>query len=89
MNVKFVKYVYVGLSESGFTKHIFWIIYLKIITVARILKEFDTLKKTGRKLVWGSHRPLHGVAKVSSSVANDETGFKFFNFKGPIRRQLS
>jgi len=44
-------------------------------------------EKTGRKLVWGSHRPLHGVAKVKSSVANDEVGFRFFNFKGPIREE--
>jgi hypothetical protein len=32
---------------------------------------------TSRTLIWGSHRPLHGVANVMSSVANDETGFKF------------
>ena len=56
------------------------------ITIARVLKEIDTLRKTGRKLVWGSHRPLHGVANVKSSVANDETGFKVFNFKEPIRK---
>jgi hypothetical protein len=48
--------------------------------------ETDTLRKTGRKLIWGSHRPLHGVANVKSSVANDETGFKVFNFQGPIRK---
>jgi hypothetical protein len=81
--------VYVGLSESGFKKHIFWIIYLQLITVARVLKECDTSRRTGRKLVWGSHRPLHGVANVKSSVANDETGLKVFNVKGPIRKQLS
>jgi hypothetical protein len=57
-----------------------------IITVARVLKEIDTLRKTGRKLVWGSHRQLHGVTKVKSSVANDKTGFKVSNFKGPIRK---
>jgi len=78
--------VYVGLSESGFTEHIFWIIHLQLITVARVLKEIETLRKTGRKLVCGSHRPLHGVANVKSSVANDETGFKVFNFKGLIRK---
>ena len=54
-------------------------------TFARVLKEFDTLRKTGRKLVWGSHSPLHGVANVKSSVANDETGFKVSNFNGPKR----
>jgi hypothetical protein len=57
-----------------------------IITVARFLKEIDTLRKTGRKLVWGSHRQPHGLANVKSSVANDETGFKVFSFKGPIRK---
>ena len=36
----------------------------------------------------GSHRPLHGVANVKSSVANDETEFKVFNFKGPIRKTV-
>jgi hypothetical protein len=35
-----------------------------------------THKKTGRTLMWGSHRPPHGVIYVKSSVANDETGFK-------------
>jgi uncharacterized protein (UPF0248 family) len=60
--------------------------YLQLITVARVLKEIETLRKTGRKLVWGSHRPLHRVANVKSLVANDETGFKVFNFKGPIRK---
>jgi len=33
VNVTFMKNVYVGLSESGFTKHIFWIIYLQLITM--------------------------------------------------------
>jgi len=60
-----------------------------IITVARVLKEIDTLIKTGRKLVRGSHRPMHGVANDKSSVANDETGYKVFNFKRPIRKELS
>ena len=50
------------------------------------VRGIDTLRKTGRKLVWGSHRPLHGVANVKSSVANDETGFKVCNSKGPIRK---
>jgi len=35
-------------------------------------------------LLWGSHRPLHGMANGKSLVANDETGFKVSNFKGPI-----
>jgi len=56
-----------------------------LITVACILNETDTLGKTGRKLIWGSHRLLQGVANVKSLVATDETGFKVFNFKGPIR----
>jgi hypothetical protein len=29
------------------------------IIVARVLNETDTLKKTGKTLIWGSHRPLH------------------------------
>jgi len=56
------------------------------ITVARVLKETGTLRKTVRKLVWGSHRPQHGVTNFKSSVANDETGFKVFDFKGSIRK---
>jgi len=79
-----MKNVYVGLSESGFPKHIFWIIFLQLITVTRVLKEVDTLRKTGRKLVWGSHRPLHGVASVKSSVTNDETGFKVLTLKDQL-----
>jgi hypothetical protein len=39
-------------------------------------RKIDTLTKTGRKFVWGSHRPLHGVENVDSSSTNDETGFK-------------
>jgi hypothetical protein len=51
------------------------------ITVARVLNETDTLRKTGRTLIWGSHRPLHGVANVKPSVANDETGFNVLTLK--------
>jgi hypothetical protein len=47
-----------------------------LITIARVLNEMDTLKKTGRTLIWGSYRSLHGVANVKSSAANDKTGFK-------------
>jgi queuine/archaeosine tRNA-ribosyltransferase len=54
---------------------------LIFITVARILNETYALRKTGRKLIWGSHRPLHGVANVKSLVANDETGFKVLTLK--------
>jgi len=61
----------------------------QLINVARVLKDIETLRKTGRKLVWGSHRPLHGVANVKSSVANDETGFRAINFVGLIRKELS
>jgi len=57
-----------------------------LITIARVLYETDTLRKTGRKLICGSHRLLQGVAKVKSLVANDKTGFKVFSFKGPIRK---
>jgi len=62
---------------------------IRTVTVSCVLRETDTLKKAGRTLVWGSHRPLQGEAKVKSSAANDETGFKVFNFKGPTRKQLS
>jgi hypothetical protein len=61
-------------------------VYLRGITLAHILKETDTLRKTNRKLVWGSHRPLHEVANVKPSAANEETGFKAFDFKGPVRK---
>jgi hypothetical protein len=39
------------------------------------------LRKIGRTLIWGAHRLLHGVAKVRSSVANDETGFEVLTLK--------
>jgi hypothetical protein len=51
------------------------------ITVAHILNETDTLRKTRRTIIWGSHRPPHGVANVKSSVANDGTGFKVLTLK--------
>jgi hypothetical protein len=38
------------------------------------------LRKTGRTLIWGSHRPQHTVANIKSLVANDETGFKVLTF---------
>jgi hypothetical protein len=47
---------------------------------------FKGLRKTGRKLIGVSHRSPHRVTNVTSSVTNDETGFKVFNFKGPIRK---
>jgi hypothetical protein len=53
----------------------------RIITVARVLNETDTFRKTGRTLMWGSRRPQHGVVNVKSSVANDETGFKVLTLK--------
>jgi hypothetical protein len=31
--------------------------------------------------VWGSHRLLHKVANLTSSVTNDETGFKNLTLK--------
>jgi hypothetical protein len=52
-----------------------------VITIACLLNETDTLTKTGRTLVWGSHRPLHGVPNVKSSVANDLTGFRVLTLK--------
>jgi len=50
------------------------------ITIAHVLHGIDTLRKPGRTLIWGSHRPQHGVANVKSLVANDETGFKDSTF---------
>jgi hypothetical protein len=57
----------------------------KNITAAHVLNGTDTLRKTGRTLLWGSHRPEHGVANVKSLMANNETGFKVLTF-GPIRK---
>jgi hypothetical protein len=54
------------------------------ITIAHILDETDTLRNTSRALIWGSHRPLHRVANVKSSVANDETGFEVITLKHPL-----
>jgi hypothetical protein len=34
-----------------------------------------TLRKKVRTLIWGSHRPQHGMANVKSLVASDETGY--------------
>jgi len=39
---------------------------VKVITVARILNGLDTLRKTGRMLIWGSHRPQHRLTNVIS-----------------------
>jgi hypothetical protein len=50
--------------------------HVKLITDVRFLNEIDSLRKTGRTFVWGSHRPLHGGANLKSLEANDETGFK-------------
>jgi hypothetical protein len=52
-----------------------------LVTVTSILNESDTLRTTSRTLIWGSHRPLHGVANVKSSVASDETGCKDLTLK--------
>jgi hypothetical protein len=54
---------------------------VKTKTNARVVNETDTLRKTSRMLIWGSHRPLHGVANVKSLVAIDETGFKVLTLK--------
>jgi hypothetical protein len=53
---------------------------VKVITVARILNGLDALRKTGRTLIWGSHRPQHRLANVKLLVAIDETGFKVLTF---------
>jgi hypothetical protein len=50
-----------------------------ILHVSRI--RVKGLRKTGRALIRGSHRSVHGVAKDTSSVANDETGFKVLTLK--------
>jgi hypothetical protein len=39
-------------------------------------------------LIWGSHRPLQGVANIKSSVANDETGFKILTLKHLLERTV-
>jgi hypothetical protein len=39
------------------------------------------LRKTGRTLIWGSHKPLYRFANVKPSVANEETGFKVLTLK--------
>ena len=54
------------------------------ITVACVLNGIGTLRETGRTLVWGSHRPQHGVANVKSFVAIDETGYKVLTLKVPL-----
>jgi hypothetical protein len=59
-----------------------WWLPMGHITVACVLNGNDTLRKTSNTLVWGSHRPQHGVANVTSLVANDETGFKILTLKG-------
>jgi hypothetical protein len=46
-----------------------------------VLNETDTIRKTSRMLIWGSHRPECGVANVKLSVVNDETGFKILPLK--------
>jgi len=53
---------------------------VEVMTVACILNGIDTLRNTGGTLVWGSHRPQHGVTNVKSLVAIDETGFKVVTF---------
>jgi hypothetical protein len=57
-----------------------------IINVARVLNETNTLRNTSRTLISGSHMPLHGVANLKSSVANDETGFKVLTWKHILER---
>ena len=54
---------------------------VNLITSARFLEGTDKLRKTGRRLVWGAHRPQHGLVNVKSLVANDENGFKGLTLK--------
>lgn len=53
---------------------------VKIMTIACILNGIDTLRKTGRTLICGSHKPQHGVTSVKLLVAIDKTGFKVITF---------
>jgi hypothetical protein len=53
----------------------------RTITGARVLNGTDTLRKTVRTLIWGLHRPLHGVANGKSLATNDETGYKVLTFQ--------
>jgi hypothetical protein len=39
------------------------------------------IKKERRTLICGSHRPLHEVPKVKSSVTDVKTGFKYLTLK--------
>jgi hypothetical protein len=55
--------------------------WVYLITVARVLNGVGTLREIVRTLIWGSHRPLHRVANVTSLVAYGETGFKFLTSK--------
>jgi hypothetical protein len=58
------------------------VMYLKTTrAIVRILNETGTLRKIGRMLIWGSHKPLHMEANFKSSVANDKTGFKVSTLK--------
>jgi hypothetical protein len=50
--------------------------WIYLVAVARVLNGIGTVRRTIRRLIWGSHRPLHGVANIELLVANDETGFK-------------
>ena len=52
----------------------------RTIAVACVLNGIDT-RKTVRMLIWGSQRPMHGVANIRSLVANDETEFKVLTFQ--------
>jgi hypothetical protein len=52
----------------------------RTITVACVLHGMDTLRKTVRTLIWGSHRPMNRVANVKSLVANDKTRLKVLTF---------
>jgi hypothetical protein len=49
--------------------------------ILNVLSGIDTLRKTSRTLICSSHRPQHGVTKVKSLVANDETELKILTLK--------
>jgi len=60
---------------------------LQLITVACVLNGTDTLRKTGRTLIWGSHSPQHGVENIKTLVANDENGFMLLTLGSEVKRQ--
>jgi hypothetical protein len=62
---------------------------LQFITVACAIYGNDTLRNTGRTLIWGSHSPQHGVENVKTLVANDENGFIVLTFRTLIGTKVN